>query len=128
MCAHSERRHTPFADQSGNYNRKKIYDNILDGVVAFPVEINPYLSDGFVDLVLGLLDVDPDERIGRQGWTDIKEHAWFAGFDWTGLANRCLRAPISPDVPPANPTKYFDDFDSQPHPEFTGDDSWCKDI
>lgn len=48
----------------------------------------PYLSPQ--DLINHLLSVDLTRRLGcmRAGAKAIKEHAFFAGFDWKALADR----------------------------------------
>ena len=35
---------------------------------------------------------------GKGGAKQIKEHAWFAGFDWDALENRNMTAPIVPII------------------------------
>lgn len=55
-----------------------MYQKIVNGDLVFPQE----MSDDVCDLLSGLLERDPDERIGAN---DIKEHPWFEAIDWNLL-------------------------------------------
>uniref|UniRef100_A0A3Q4I6Q9 cGMP-dependent protein kinase n=1 Tax=Neolamprologus brichardi TaxID=32507 RepID=A0A3Q4I6Q9_NEOBR len=43
---------------------------------------------------------NPSERLGsqRNGARDIQKHKWFEGFNWDGLCERTLTAPVIPKV------------------------------
>lgn len=60
-----------------------------------------HFSGGLRDLISNLLNSDQSKRLGRvqNGIDAIKNHRWFAGFDWDGLLNQTLKAPIQPDIP-----------------------------
>eukprot|EP00479_Gromia_sphaerica_P013959 TRINITY_DN804_c0_g1_i5.p1 TRINITY_DN804_c0_g1~~TRINITY_DN804_c0_g1_i5.p1 ORF type:complete len:366 (+),score=74.24 TRINITY_DN804_c0_g1_i5:239-1336(+) len=80
----------PFYDE----DPLKTYAKIMQG--------NPYYPRHFtkdaVLLIKGLLESKPTQRLGViQGGVDrIKQHAWFEGYDWEGLKNRTIKAPIIP--------------------------------
>jgi len=58
-------------------------------------------SGGLCDLIANLLLNDQSKRLGRtmNGIQGIKNHRWFAGFDWEGFENQEIAPPIVPDVP-----------------------------
>jgi len=41
---------------------------------------------------------DPFERIGANGWYEIKEHSFFKGFDWEALASKKMESPLLPMI------------------------------
>jgi serine/threonine protein kinase len=65
------------------------------------VDVPPHFSRGLKDLIALLLENDPARRLGRTqaGIQAIKKHIFFAGFDWTGVLEKTIDAPIKPDVP-----------------------------
>ncbi|EJK51261.1 hypothetical protein THAOC_29583 [Thalassiosira oceanica] len=72
---------------------------ILKGVEY--INMPTHFSSGLIDLVTSLLDNDQSKRLGMKanGVQDIKNHRWFAGFNWDGLLNQTISAPITPDLP-----------------------------
>ncbi|KMT03150.1 hypothetical protein BVRB_8g197060 [Beta vulgaris subsp. vulgaris] len=46
-----------------------------------------------VDLITKLLDVDETKRLGSDGPDSVKNHQWFSGFDWIGLADHNISIP-----------------------------------
>lgn len=60
-----------------------------------------HFSGGLSDLISNLLISDQSKRLGRtqNGIDAIKNHRWFAGFDWEGLRDQTLKAPIEPNIP-----------------------------
>lgn len=76
-------------------NRPQLYSRIMQCNIAFP----SYLSAEAVDLIKGLLTIDPSERLGsrKKGHAAVKEHPFFAKYiDWGELLNRNLRPPLLP--------------------------------
>lgn len=47
----------------------------------------------FKKIVIQLLEVDENSRLGSQGVASIKSHPWFSGFDWNGVTNGTMPAP-----------------------------------
>lgn len=72
------------------------YAKILQGAVSYP----KHFSAEAKDLISGLLNPRPTKRLGvvKGGAKLIKEHPWFADFDWKGLRNRTVKAPIIPKI------------------------------
>jgi len=60
------------------------------------------LSAEAADFTASLLRISRKERLGNTGMQALKEHAWFNGFDWEGLANKKMPAPFIPDSTKAN--------------------------
>jgi len=85
--------HTPFL---GKGDMMEMYRRIIHRKMAFP----HHFSNEVVDLVDGLLTVDPVKRLGcdRFGSEGVKQAAWFAGFDWNALQWRKLTPPMT--IPP----------------------------
>lgn len=70
---------TPFYSR----NREEVYSKIENGALRFPRN----LSQDVVSLIRGLLDRNPDTRLGlgSEGINEIKRHSFFRGMDWEGL-------------------------------------------
>ena len=52
----------------------------------------------------------PNRRLGcmQGGVAEVKQHPWFAGFDWDALAQRETKAPYVPKVGAADDASNFD--------------------
>jgi cGMP-dependent protein kinase len=74
----------------------KIYEEILDMNLIFPIDIDPP-ADTAKSLIQQLLSKFPEMRTGGS-IESIKKHEWFEGFDWEGLIKQTLVAPYTPDV------------------------------
>jgi len=85
----------PFASRIPNVRKLKI----LNGFEC--VHVPPYFTSGLSDLISQLLITDQSKRLGRtqKGIQGIKNHRWFAGFDWEGFENQSLDAAILPKIP-----------------------------
>lgn len=74
------------------------YNKILKGieVVGIPGIVNKNANH----LIKKLLRLSPSERLGylRNGIQDIRDHKWFANFNWQALQRLALPAPIVPTV------------------------------
>lgn len=70
---------TPFYSR----NREEVYTKIENGALRFPRN----LSQEVVSLIRGLLDRNPNTRLGlgSAGINEIKQHAFFDNMDWEGL-------------------------------------------
>lgn len=64
----------------------------------FRIVFPPYVSPAARDLILRLLERKPARRLGMLAGraNDIKNHRWFAGFDWDALAARKMDPPRTP--------------------------------
>ena len=62
------------------------------------------------DLVTQLLDPDRETRLGVADEQAIRKHAYFADYDWSGLAAQTVKAPFIPDSKRANFDAHQDDI------------------
>ncbi|CAG9334062.1 unnamed protein product [Blepharisma stoltei] len=99
----------PFADD----DTMEIFQNIVKVKLAFPRNFDRYAKS----LIKHLLVKDLSKRYGnlKRGTRDIKNHRFFAGFDWQGLMTKQLPAPFLPPIvsPERNHShqKYPDSFE-----------------
>lgn len=65
------------------------------------VKVPTHFSGGLSDLISNLLIDDQSKRLGRtlNGVQGVKNHRWFAGFDWEGFWDQTITAPIQPNIP-----------------------------
>ena len=81
--------YVPFGDQYED--NIEIYKSILNDEVEFP----KYIKDNeFKDLVLKLLEKDPEKRISDVN--SIISHPWFSSFNYNKLLNMEYIAPYIP--------------------------------
>ncbi|KAL9984892.1 hypothetical protein ACROYT_G007237 [Oculina patagonica] len=106
----------------------KTYNIILKGIdmIEFPRKV---LKNAHA-LIKRLCRDNQIERLGYQkgGLKDIKKHKWFDGFNWEGLRQRKLQAPIIPKIKSPTDASNFDDYppdDEIPPDDMTG---WDKDF
>ena len=85
-----------------------IYEKILAGNLEFP----PHFDGPLCDLLTGLLQADPQRRLGCgvAGAMDVKNHPWFAGVHWDALSRRLIQAPFTPPVRHAGDTANFEEY------------------
>ncbi|KAJ1781394.1 serine/threonine protein kinase, partial [Coemansia sp. RSA 2399] len=75
-------------------------------VLKLDYTVPPGLPPQARDLVERILVLEPEKRLGatqRGGFRELKEHAFFNGFEWNGLASRT--PPVMAGAPPAVPPK-----------------------
>ena len=85
----------PFYSRSPMERERKI----LKGFEC--VHVPSYFTSGLSDLISQLLITDQSKRLGRtqNGIQGIKNHRWFAGFDWEGFEKQSLKPTILPKIP-----------------------------
>ena len=57
--------------------------------------LHQYFSEDLKDLLIKLLDKDPDKRFGVNDKEEIKEHPFFKGIDWEKLKNKEITPPVN---------------------------------
>ena len=62
------------------------------------------------------LQVNPESRLGRNGYQEIQEHPWFAEINWEDLAARKIKAPLQPKLKNLNDLSNFANYDSEMPP------------
>ena len=92
----------PFYDE----NRDVMFENVLEVDIIFP----RWLSDSARDLLSGLLNKEPQNRLGsgEEGSTLIKNHVFFESIDWTALMEKNVEPPFKPEVEDEGDTRNFD--------------------
>lgn len=62
-------------------------------------------SENVKSLIKGLLEPNPEKRLGANGIKEIMDHPWFSGIDWANLD--LLDPPFIPEIKDENSTEYF---------------------
>jgi serine/threonine protein kinase len=79
--------------------RKETIEAITTHALQFPPK--PAVSPQAADLCSRLLEKVPSRRI--RTLKQVKEHAWFNGFDWEGVESKSVRPPYRPLGSQADP-------------------------
>lgn len=80
-------------------DRQEIREALKESQMVLNPEDAPNgVTDLYVDLVNGLIQRDPQERLGAGGVEEIKEHPFFDGFDWVSLEKMRAIPPYKPKV------------------------------
>lgn len=84
--------YTPFHASSP----AQMYAKVIKGIstVTFPAKLGPV----FKDFVSDLCKQDPSLRLPmlKGGSANIKDHSWYAGFDWKAMQDLSLKPPYFP--------------------------------
>jgi len=92
----------PFYDE----DRDVMFENVLEVDIIFP----RWLSDSARDLLSGLLNKEPHNRLGsgEEGSNLIKNHDFFESIDWDALVEKKIDPPFKPEVENEGDTRNFD--------------------
>ena len=62
------------------------------------------------DLIIKLLDLDPNKRLGagKHGFENLKKHKYFKDINWEDLENKKITPPFTPNIEGNMDLKYFD--------------------
>ncbi|ETS76537.1 hypothetical protein PFICI_11924 [Pestalotiopsis fici W106-1] len=71
---------------------REIHSNISSGLIQLP-DISDTSASNFL---LRLLDCTPELRLGANGASEVKDHAFFHGIDWQRLLRRQVEPPFKP--------------------------------
>ena len=82
--------HLPFPTQDSNPYQ------VLDIIKGTKLQFPHFVSKIIQDFIKKLLTLNPDKRLGNNGFDEVKRHQWFDEFDWIKCNNRDLRPPIAP--------------------------------
>lgn len=90
----------PFYDE----NIPQMYKNILNKPLKFPEIFDVQAKD----LLIKLLNRDPEKRLGANGSDEVKAHPFFLDIDWKKLVSKGYTPLFKPPVSGAFDTKNFD--------------------
>ncbi|KAG0051908.1 AGC protein kinase Gad8 [Gryganskiella cystojenkinii] len=91
----------PFYDE----NIHEMYRKILQDELRFPDDVAPEARS----LLTGLLTRDPNERLGNNGSSAIKQHPFFKPISFPLLMAKKIQPPFKPSVTSAIDTSNFDE-------------------
>ncbi|EGG04639.1 uncharacterized protein MELLADRAFT_49110 [Melampsora larici-populina 98AG31] len=114
----------PFCSPSAHETYRKIID--WRNELYFPDDV--HLSRESEDLIRRMITA-ADNRLGRNGAEEIKQHTFFSGVDWPTIRN--IEAPFVPHLKSVTDTSYFptDDLNDVPtEPVGADTDSGSKDL
>ena len=83
----------------------EIFQNILDRNLEWPSEED--MSPECRDVIERLLCIEPDERLGSRGASEIKMHPFFADVEWSALSMKKAKAGFVPSLDGEEDTSYF---------------------
>ena len=111
----------PFYDK----NRNKMFNKILSDKLTFPKK----LSKNCKSLIKGLLEKDPNKRLGFNGIKEIINHPWCLDIQWEKIKHKEIEPPLVPNLRKSNfdkeftnskvPKDYFSDEEFECDPQFT---------
>ena len=84
---------------------EKVFDNVVSRKINWH-EDEIEMSSEAHDLMDRLMCSDPSKRLGARGANEVKQHAFFAGIDWTTITT--TEASFVPEIQHPESTDYFD--------------------
>ena len=95
-------------------DRVQMFRAICNSQYRMPEHFSPALKDFIKQLLVRV----PNRRLGcmQGGVAEVKQHPWFAGFDWDALAQRKMAAPYVPKVSSPEDASNFDSASVPDHP------------
>ncbi|KAI5949544.1 RIM15 [Candida jiufengensis] len=89
---------------------EKVFDNILSGVIQWP-DLPPeedlqFCSPEGKDLIMKLLTLNPEDRLGSNGTIEIMQHPFFQCINWDTIFDE--PAPFVPNQDDPESTDYFE--------------------
>jgi serum/glucocorticoid-regulated kinase 2 len=82
--------YSPFKTENNNFYN---FENYLEDL---RIDDFFYWSKEVRDLIKSLLQLNPKNRLGYNGCSDLKEHPFFADVDWEDVINKRLDPPYKP--------------------------------
>jgi microtubule-associated serine/threonine kinase len=95
---------------------------VNDASIEWPADEDWQIDPEAKNLIAGLLQQDPQERMGSQGPQDVKEHPYLNGIEWNSLLR--YKAEFIPQLENEEDTSYFDSrVERYSHHEFEDTDT-----
>jgi serine/threonine protein kinase len=66
------------------------FNRILNCAIRWPPEPQKYFTEIAFDVIMGLFELDPIERLTEE---EIRQHEWFAGIDFDAMENKKVPPP-----------------------------------
>jgi serum/glucocorticoid-regulated kinase 2 len=79
----------PFYD----INKSVLYNRVLNN----DLEVPSFISNEGKELLLALLQKDPQLRLGKKGASEVKTHPWFKSISWKKARSRKMIPPFRPN-------------------------------
>jgi serine/threonine protein kinase len=73
-------------------DKQKLFDRLRNAPLKFPY----YVSKPAASFIHGLLQRNPEVRLGSKGGEEVRRHRFFHDIDWTALLNREITPPFNP--------------------------------
>ena len=73
-------------------DKQKLFDRLRNAPLKFPY----YVSKPAASFIHGLLQRNPEKRLGANGGEEVREHRFFKEIDWVALVNGDLVPPFDP--------------------------------
>jgi len=101
---------TPFYD--GTQDQMGLFKNIVKCNMAWPNDVDNFMSKSAQDLITRMLTVNPADRLGgfAGGDKDIKSHPFFESINWQDLLSKKVEVPFKPKVSDPLDGSNFDDY------------------
>jgi cGMP-dependent protein kinase len=85
----------PLPFGSDGQSRQEIFHEILHA----PLQYLDFVSDeSATSAIASLLEREPRQRLGNCGAAEVKQHAYFAGFDWEAFEQGMVKPPWLPNT------------------------------
>ncbi|CAG5125697.1 unnamed protein product, partial [Candidula unifasciata] len=85
---------------------EELFSQVINESIQWPDEEEWSVRDDAKDLILGLLQHDPLQRLGTGGAQEVKDHVFFVGLNWENLLRQ--KAEFVPQLDGEDDTSYFD--------------------
>ena len=80
-----------------NYNDDK--QEMFNRIANVEPQLPDNLSSSAKDLLRGLLNKNPEERLGfNEEFSEVKNHPWFTNFNWLDLTKKSRFGPLKPHL------------------------------
>lgn len=73
-------------------DKQKLFERLRNAPLKFPY----YVSKPAASFIHGLLQRNPEVRLGSKGGDEVFRHRFFAEIDWNALMNREMQPPFDP--------------------------------
>lgn len=85
---------------------EELFAHTVNDDIEWPDTEEQMIADDAKDLITGLLQQNPRERLGIGGSNEVKEHCYFNSVDWHSLLRQ--KAEFVPQLENEDDTSYFD--------------------